>query len=79
VVASRRPCNRYYYKKHARSLTKKLYDVTLGNLLGYNKKFLSDNFDLSTVSQSQTNSFSSPCTECRHLCFTACSQTYSPN
>ena len=38
VVASRRPCNRYY-KKHARSLTKKLYDVTLGNLLGYNKKF----------------------------------------
>ena len=26
-------------KKHARSLTKKLYDVTLGNLLGYNKKF----------------------------------------
>ena len=26
-------------EKHARSLTKKLYDITLGNLLGYNKKF----------------------------------------
>ena len=26
-------------KKHARSLTKKLYDVTVENLLGYNKKF----------------------------------------
>jgi hypothetical protein len=25
-------------EKHALSLTKKLYDVTLGNLLGYNKK-----------------------------------------
>jgi hypothetical protein len=48
-------------EKHALSLTKKLYDVTFGNLLGYNKKvFLSDNFDLPTVSQSQTNSFSSP-------------------
>jgi hypothetical protein len=26
-------------KKHARSLTKKLHDVTLGNILAYNKKF----------------------------------------
>ena len=26
-------------EKHARSFTKKLYDVTLGNLLGCNKKF----------------------------------------
>ena len=26
-------------EKHARSLTKKFYDVTLGNLLGYKKMF----------------------------------------
>ena len=41
-------------KTHARLLTKKLYDVTLGNLLGYNKNFISDNFDLSTVSRCET-------------------------
>jgi hypothetical protein len=41
-------------EKHARSLTKKLYDVTLGNLLGYNKKFFIGQF-LLTNSQSKSN------------------------
>ena len=38
-------------QKHARSLTKKLYDVTLGNLLGCNKKFFIGQFS----SQSKLN------------------------
>jgi hypothetical protein len=49
-------------KKHARSLTKALYDVTLENLLGYNKKFFIGHLAVSqSQTSSQTNSFSSPC------------------
>ena len=46
-----------FIKKHERPLTKKLYDVTLCNLQGYNKKFLIGQFS----SRPKSNSFSSPC------------------
>ena len=46
-----------FIKKHERSLTKKLYDVTLCNLQGYNKKFFIGQFS----SRPKSNSFSSPC------------------
>jgi hypothetical protein len=66
-------------EKHAHSLTKKLYDVTLGNLLGYNKKF----FYRTTLTYQQSvkvkQAVSLHQVESRNLCFTACSQAHSPN
>ena len=66
-------------EKHARSLTKNLYDVTLCNLLGYNKKV----FYWSTLTYQQSvkvkQTVSLHRVERHHLCFTTCSQAYSPN
>ena len=42
-----------FIKKHERSLTKKLYDVTLCNLQGYNKKFFIGQFSSQPKSNKQ--------------------------